>query len=81
MYLSQKNRIDINLNEILEIINNSSNYSIVNLTPDIVKIAETIDHHELHDKLILATVKYLNIPLLTSDKLIQELNEVETIWK
>ena len=81
MYLFQKHRIDINLDDTLEIINNSLNYSIVDLTPQIVKIAESIDYHELHDRLILSTAKYLRIPLLTSDKKIRELDEIETIWK
>jgi len=81
MYLSQKHRIDIDLDETLEIINNSLNYSIVNLTQEIVKIAELIAFPELHDRLIMATAKYLEIPLLTSDGKIHELNEVETVWK
>ncbi|ODS39322.1 MAG: hypothetical protein A7316_05865 [Candidatus Altiarchaeales archaeon WOR_SM1_86-2] len=71
MYLSQKHRIDIDLDETLEIINNSLNYSIVDLTPQIVKIAESIDYPELHDKLILSTAKYLGTPLLTGDRKIR----------
>lgn len=81
MYLSQKQRIDIDLDRTMKVINNSLNYSIVNLTPEIVKIAEKIEHPELHDKLIIATAKYMDIPLLTSDKQVRELDEIETVWK
>lgn len=81
MYLSQKHRIKISLDETLEIINRSLNYSTVDLTPEIVKLAESSACPELHDKLILVTARYLGIPLLTKDKQIQELKEIETIWK
>lgn len=81
MYLSQKRRIEINLDEVLRKVSCSSNYSIVDLTPQIVKFAESSTCSELHDRLILSTAKYLGVPMLTSDKKIRELNEVETIWK
>jgi PIN domain nuclease of toxin-antitoxin system len=43
LYLSEKKRITINLGESLEMMDESTNYSIVDLTPDIVKLAENID--------------------------------------
>lgn len=81
MYLSQKNRIKINLKETLDIINESANYSIADLTPQIVAISENIIFSELHDRLIIATAKHIDIPLLTSDKRIREKKIVETIWE
>ncbi len=42
LYLSEKNRIPIHLGEALEKLNNSENYSIVDLTPEIVGVAEQI---------------------------------------
>ena len=68
MYLSQKHRIRISLDETLEIINRSLNYSIVDLSPEIVRVAESSSCPELHDRLILATAKYLELPLLTKDQ-------------
>jgi len=80
MYLSHKKRIDISLSETIQIINNSVNYSIVDLTPQIVVMAEHIKIPDLHDRLIIATAKHLGIPMLTSDKKIQRMHVVETIW-
>lgn len=80
MYLAEKNRISINLLETLEMINKSVNYSIVDLTPQIVILAEQINFPELHDRLIMATAKYIGIPILTGDKEIKKSNIVETIW-
>ena len=68
MYLSQKNRIAIDLAETIRIINASENYGIIDLSPDIVTVADTIDFYELFDRLIIATARFLDVPLLTSDK-------------
>ncbi|OGW21459.1 MAG: hypothetical protein A2X55_08160 [Nitrospirae bacterium GWB2_47_37] len=80
MYLSQKKRIKINLKETLDLINESVNYAIADLTPQIVTVAQDIVFPELHDRLIIATAKHMGIPLLTSDKRIRGEKIVETIW-
>lgn len=80
MYLSEKKRIRIDLAETQMMIRDSTNYSIVDLTPDIVTRAQEIKFPELHDRLIIATASYLKIPILTSDKRIREMDNVETIW-
>ena len=81
LYLSEKNRIPIRLGGALEKLNKSENYSIVDLTPEIVGIAERIEFPDIFDRLIMATAQYLGIPILTSDKDITSKNVVETIWK
>ena len=35
---------------------------------------------ELHDKIIVATAKYLELPLITKDTTIQKLSTIRTIW-
>ena len=80
LYLSEKNRIMINLGESLDIINDSANYSIVDLTTEIVKFAEKIDFPEIFDRLIISTAQYLGAPILTSDRGIRSSSLVETIW-
>jgi predicted nucleic acid-binding protein len=57
MYLSQKNRIDIDLAETIRIISASDNYRIVDLTPDIVTIANSLKFYELFDRLIYSNCK------------------------
>jgi PIN domain nuclease of toxin-antitoxin system len=81
MYLSQKKRIKISLEETLERINESDNYSVVDLTAQIVSLAENIQFPEIFDRLIIATAKYLGIPMLTSDEEISATDIIETIWK
>jgi PIN domain nuclease of toxin-antitoxin system len=80
LYLSERKRITINLGESLEMMDESTNYSIVDLTPDIVKHAENIDFPDIFDHLIISTAQYLGSPLLTSDRAIRNRDLVETIW-
>ena len=81
LYLSEKRRIDISLEKTLERIKDSENYSVISLTAQIVKLAESIDFPEIFDRLIISTAKYLKIPILTSDKKISSANFIETVWK
>jgi PIN domain nuclease of toxin-antitoxin system len=80
LYLSEKARIEISLDETLKIISESENFSVINLTPQIVKLAEQITFPDIFDRLIISTAKYLDNPILTSDKQIQNTDFVETIW-
>lgn len=80
MYLSEKNRIDISLSETLDKIHDSDRYSVVDLNPEILKVAEKLDVRELHDRLILASAKWLGIGVLSSDSEFPEVKGVEIIW-
>lgn len=81
MYLSEKNRIDIALTETLNRIESSSLYSTVDLTPEIIKIAETTIFAELHDRLILSTAKWLDAPIISSDRSFKDIEGIQVIWK
>jgi len=81
MYLSQKNRIAIDLAETIRIINTSENYSIIDLSPDIITVADSIEFYELFDRLIIATAHFMDIPLLTSDKKIRASQIVKVVWE
>ena len=80
LYLSEKNRIGIDLENTLRRMKGSRNYSVVDLVPDIISLAERIRYPEIFDRLIISTARYLNIPLITSDQRIKESGFVETIW-
>jgi len=60
LYWTEKHRIPINLQETLGYIESSNKY---------IKVAESIQFYELHNRLILATAKWLNIPIVSSDSL------------
>ena len=38
------------------------------------------DIPELHDKIIVATAKHLNLPIITKDEILHHLSHVKTIW-
>lgn len=81
MYLAERNRITIDLSETLERIESSSKYMIVNLSPEILRVAETIDFYELHDRLILATARWLDIPVISSDEAFEAVPGIDVIWE
>ncbi len=81
MYLAEKNRININLQETLDMIESSAKYTIIDLTPEILQVAENINFYELHDRLILATAKWLEIKILSSDRKFSKVEGIEVIWK
>ncbi len=80
MYLAEKNRININLQGTLDLIESSAKYTIIDLTPKILTIAESIDFYELHDRLILATAKWLEIRIISSDSKFSKVEGIEVIW-
>lgn len=81
MYLAERNKIPINLEEVKKQLNESDNYQVVDLSLEIIDVAKPIQSLELHDRLIVATGKYLAIPVLTSDQSVSDSNLIDVIWK
>ena len=46
---------------------------MVDLTVEVLQVAEAVVFYELHDRLILATAKWLGIKILSSDSKFKEL--------
>ena len=81
LYLSEAKRIDVGLPELVKHIEESTNYVIVPVDGAIVLAATSIDDvPELHDRIIVATAKHLDVPVLTSDHVISHSKHVETVW-
>jgi predicted nucleic acid-binding protein len=80
MYLAEKNRIEISLSETFNLINSSSRYTVANLNPEILKVAEFIDFYELHDRLILATAKWIGIRIISSDSKFDGIEGIKVVW-
>jgi predicted nucleic acid-binding protein len=81
LYLSEKQRITANLSDISALLENSPNFKESPLTAAVIKSAEQItDIPELHDRIISATAKHLNLELITNDTKIQNSTFVKTIW-
>ncbi|MEQ8190104.1 MAG: PIN domain-containing protein [Candidatus Eremiobacterota bacterium] len=80
MYLAEKNRIPVNLEDFIEKIKVNRNYKLIDLDLDIVRTANRLSGLELHDRLIVATAKYMDIPLITSDSIITNSGFIEILW-
>jgi PIN domain nuclease of toxin-antitoxin system len=81
LYLSEAGRIDVSLAELVSTVSKSRNYLIVPVDADILLAAIGIDDvPELHDRIIVATAKYLNVPILTGDQVIAESRHIQTCW-
>ena len=81
MYLTEGNKIPVDFNKIKKKIFEADNYQILDLTMEIVETARGVKNLELHDRLIVATGKHLNIPILTSDEAILKSGSLAVIWK
>ncbi|HDH11383.1 MAG TPA: PIN domain-containing protein [Nitrospirae bacterium] len=76
-----KKRISFDFNKLLKKINDSENFMLIPLDyPVLRKMVELTDITELHDKIIASTAKYLNLPVITKDKTLQNLSHIKTIW-
>lgn len=67
LYLFEKNRIPVGLLH-MEDLMESNNYQFEPLSLEILKVGtEITDIPELHDRLIAATARYLDLPIITND--------------
>jgi predicted nucleic acid-binding protein len=81
LYLSEKQRIEISINEVADYLERYKNYKEYPLNFDVIKSAARItDIRELHDRLIAGTSLFLNLPLITNDPVIQASEFVDTVW-
>lgn len=81
LYLSQRRRIELRLRELLTRVAASPNYAIIPIGPEIVGFAEDVDDvPELHDRILVATAGWLQVPILTSDRVIAQSSHAEAIW-
>jgi len=77
----EKKRIPFDFRRLLKRIEESENFAIIPLDyPILQKMIDLKDVPELHDKIIVSTAKYLNVPLITKDRSIQNLPFVRAIW-
>jgi PIN domain nuclease of toxin-antitoxin system len=81
MFVSKKRSPIVSFDLLLEKIGECENFVVAPLDLNIIKIANRIEKDlEMHDKLIVATTLYYNVPLITRDEIIRKINIVQTIW-
>jgi PIN domain nuclease of toxin-antitoxin system len=80
LYLSERNRIPIDLATTLKHIQESTNCVILDLSAVIIQAAQPLAGLELHDRLIVATALHHDTPILTSDSDITNSRFINVIW-
>ena len=76
-----KKRITFNFRNLFKKIHRSENFILIALDyPILQKMLALKEVPELHDKIIVATAKYLKFPIITKDKTLQKLSSIKTIW-
>ncbi len=76
-----KKRIAFNFKNLFKKIRNSENFVLIALDYTILeKMIILKEVPELHDKIIASTAKYLKVPIITKDGVLQNLPSIETVW-
>ncbi len=76
-----KNRVSFNFRRLLKKIDESDNFTLVALDFSILQKMTTLKNiPELHDKIIVATAKHLNLPIITKDEILLDSKNIKTIW-
>ncbi len=81
LYLSEKQRIRISIDEVGDYLKKYPNYKECSLNfAVILSTAEITDIPELHDRLIASTARHLDRELIINDSIIQASAFVKTVW-
>jgi PIN domain nuclease of toxin-antitoxin system len=76
-----KKRVSFDFRNLFKEIKASENFVLIALDyPILERMVALKEVPELHDKIIVSTAKYLKLPIITKDKILQELPSVKTIW-
>ena len=76
-----KKRISFDFKKLFRQVQDSENFVIMALDyPILEAMLDLKDLPELHDKIIVATAKHLQLPLITKDSILQKLSVVKTVW-
>ncbi len=76
-----KKRVTFDFKKLFKNINESENFVLIVLDyPILQEMVNLKDIPELHDKIIVSTARYLDLPVITKDETIQRLTYIKTIW-
>jgi len=76
-----KKRVTFDFKKLFGKMNASDNFVIIALdSPILQKMVGLKDVPELHDKIIVSTAKYLNLPIITKDEVLHGIAHIKTIW-
>jgi PIN domain nuclease of toxin-antitoxin system len=76
-----KKRVSFDFKKLFKKIKNSENFVLIALDdPILEEMFDLKEISELHDKIIVSTARYLNLPIITKDSMLQSLRSVHTAW-
>lgn len=76
-----KKRVSFDFKKLFKKINESENFVIIALDyPILQKMVDLKDIHELHDRIIVSTARYLSLSVITKDETLQNLSYIKTVW-
>jgi len=80
-YIAQKKRVDVTIDEVLERIQQGDGFAVVPFDLSVFEVSLQMPKTwEIHDSIIAATARHYDAKLITKDGVLQESDEVETIW-
>ncbi|MBI5634634.1 MAG: PIN domain-containing protein [Nitrospirae bacterium] len=76
-----KKRVSFDFKRLFRKIMDSDNFKLIALDYSILqKMVSLKEIPELHDKIIVSTAKYLNLPVITKDEMLQNISHIRTVW-
>jgi len=80
-YISQKKKVEITIDEVLERIRQGDGFAIVPFDFSIFQTTLKLpEDWEIHDRIIAATACYYGAKLVTRDRVMRASDEIETVW-
>lgn len=81
LYLSEKSRISTSLKDVFQLLEDFPSFRDFAISGSVLaSAAEIVDIPELHDRLISAAARLLNLNLITNDPKMEASAFVKTIW-
>jgi PIN domain nuclease of toxin-antitoxin system len=81
LYICERKKVDLKFREILLKIKRTFNYITYPLDEEIVLECQKLKRFpDLHNRIVVATAKLLNVTLITKDAKIKNSKLVKTIW-
>lgn len=79
LHLSRKYEVPVPFGKLLTSLSGDERYEIAPLTLEVLRESQSLDSLEIHDALIVATARHLDIPLMTRDREIIASGTVKTL--
>lgn len=76
-----KKKVRFDFKALFERVRKSENYVMIALDDTILQMMmDVTEVTEIHDKIIAATAKFLGVPLITKDEVLQSVTKLATVW-